>query len=80
MLGIQKSFTVVDHPQANGQVEVVNKIIKKILKTKLKAKKGAWVDEQQTVLWAYQTTVRSSTGETPFSMVYGVRDYDPSRK
>ncbi|XP_052209184.1 uncharacterized protein LOC127812704 [Diospyros lotus] len=51
-LGIKKSFTAVDHPQANGQVEAVNKIIKQILKTRLEARKGAWVDELQTVLWA----------------------------
>ena len=28
LLGIHKGFTVVDYPQANGQVEAVNKIIK----------------------------------------------------
>ncbi|XP_052177535.1 uncharacterized protein LOC127791591 [Diospyros lotus] len=70
-LGIQKSFTAVDHPQANGQVEAVNKIIKHALKMKLEDRKGAWADELQTVLWAYRTTARTSTAETPFSLVYG---------
>ena len=49
-LKIVKSFSAVDHPQANGQVEAVNKIIKQTLKMKLEAKKGAWVDELQKVL------------------------------
>ena len=49
-LEIQKSFTGMDHPQANGQVEPVNKIIKQILKTKLEARNEDWVDELQTVV------------------------------
>ena len=39
-LGIKKSFSSVDHPQTNGQVEAVNKIIKFNLKTKLEERKG----------------------------------------
>ena len=31
-LGILKSFSVVVHPQSNGQVEAVNKILKHNLK------------------------------------------------
>ena len=34
-LGIKKSFSSVDHPQMNGQIEAVNKIIKFNLKMKL---------------------------------------------
>ena len=34
-LGIKKSFSSVDHPQTNGHVEAINKIIKFNLKTKL---------------------------------------------
>ncbi|XP_074356459.1 uncharacterized protein LOC141696177 [Apium graveolens] len=33
--------------------------------------KGRWVEELPWVLWAYQTTPRSSTGETPFRLAYG---------
>ena len=33
--------------------------------------KGRWVEELPHVLWAYRTTPRRSTGETPFSMSYG---------
>ena len=32
--------------------------------------KGGWYGELQPVLWAYRTTPRRSTGETPFSLVY----------
>ena len=33
--------------------------------------KGRWVEELSHVLWAYRTTPRRSTEETPFSMSYG---------
>ena len=39
-LGIKKDFTAVCHPQSNGQIEAVNKIIKHTLKTKLEDSKG----------------------------------------
>ena len=71
-LGIKKNFSSVNHPQTNGQVEAVNKIIKYNLKTELEENKGFWVDELPKVLWVYRTTSRTSTGETPFSLAYGV--------
>ena len=39
-LGIKKGLSSVDHPQTNGQVEAINKIIKFNLKTKLEERKG----------------------------------------
>ena len=55
-LGIKNSFSSIDHPQTNGQVEAVNKIIKFNLRTKLEERKGLWVEELLKVLWAYRTT------------------------
>ena len=43
----------------------------KIIKTWLEGAKGVWLDELPGVLWAYRTTVRTSTGETPFKLAYG---------
>ena len=39
--------------------------------------KGRWVEELPHVLWTYRTTPRKSTGETPFSMTYGVEAVIP---
>ena len=50
-LEIKKSFSTVARPQANGQVEAINKTIKHNLKTKLEDLKGKWVDELPEVLW-----------------------------
>ena len=70
-LQIKKVFSLVAQPQANGQVEIINKTIKHNLKTKLKDLKGRWADELSKVLWAFRTSVRTPTGETPFSLIYG---------
>ena len=43
----------------------------KIIKTRLEGVKGVWPDEMPGVLWAYKTTVRTPTGETPFKLAYG---------
>ena len=43
----------------------------KIIKTRLEGAKGIWPDELPGVLWAYRTTVRTPTGETPFKLTSG---------
>ncbi|KAL5563900.1 hypothetical protein UlMin_033647 [Ulmus minor] len=69
---IRKHFSSVAHPQSNGQVEAVNKTIKRNLERKLEGLKNAWVEELPRVLWAYWTTSRTATRETPFSMTYSI--------
>uniref|UniRef100_A0A2N9FYD5 Uncharacterized protein n=1 Tax=Fagus sylvatica TaxID=28930 RepID=A0A2N9FYD5_FAGSY len=59
------------HPQANGQVEVTNRSLLKLIKTRLEGAKGLWPEELPSILWAYRTTVRIPTGETPFRMTFG---------
>ncbi|KAH9750796.1 Ribonuclease H [Citrus sinensis] len=70
-LGIELKYCSPAHPQSNGQAEAANKTIKRLLKTRLGAKKGAWVDELSGVLWAYRTTHKTATGETPFALAFG---------
>ena len=67
---IKLSFSTPRYPKANGQVESTNKTIIKIIKKRLKKANGLWVDKLPSVLWAYRTTARTSTGETPFSLIY----------
>ncbi|CAL8175330.1 unnamed protein product [Prunus armeniaca] len=76
-LKIKLCFASPAHPQSNGQVEAVNKIIKKTLKTKLDQAKGCWPELLPEVLWAYRTTFRTSTGETPFSLSFGTEAVAP---
>ena len=76
-LGITNRYSTPAYPQRNEQVEAVNKIIVNRLKKRLDDTKGRWVEELPHVLWTYQTTPRRSTGQTPFSMSYGVEAVIP---
>ena len=51
-------------------MEVTNRTLLKIIKTKLDDAKRAWPKELPNILWAYRTTARTSTGETPFRLTY----------
>ena len=64
-LGITNKYSTPVYPQGNRQAEAVNKVIVSGLKKKLDNAKERWVEELLHVLWAYRTTPRRSTGETP---------------
>ncbi|XP_060969790.1 uncharacterized protein LOC133037013 [Cannabis sativa] len=68
---IIKILSSVSRPQANGQVEVVNKTLKDTMKKNLDVAKGRWVDELPQVLWAHRTTEKTAMGHTPFSLAFG---------
>ena len=70
-LQIKKVFSSVAQPQANRQIEAVNKAINHNLKMKLKNLNGRWADELPEVLWAYKSTTKTTNGQTPFSLAYG---------
>lgn len=55
-LEINLRFFSPAHPQANGQFEALNKLLKRALKKKLGAKKGAWSKLLPEVLWPYHCT------------------------
>ncbi|KAG7559454.1 Ribonuclease H-like superfamily [Arabidopsis thaliana x Arabidopsis arenosa] len=76
--GIKLSYSTPRYPQGNRQAEASNKTILSNLKKRLSARKGGWYDELQPVLWAYRTTPRRATGETPFSLVYGMEAVVPA--
>ena len=42
-----------------------------LIKTKLEEHKGVWPEILPEVLWAYPTTQRTTTGESPFCLAYG---------
>ena len=65
------------HPQTNGQVEAVNKIIKKLLKKRIDNAQGLWAERLPEVLWSYRTTPTEANGETPFCMAFGTEAVMP---
>ncbi|KAJ9562122.1 hypothetical protein OSB04_007282 [Centaurea solstitialis] len=69
--GIRLITSTPRYPQSNGLAESSNKVIINSIRKRLKEAKGRWVEELPSVLWANRTTSRTSTGQTPFSLVYG---------
>ena len=51
----------------------MNRNLLKIIKTRLKGAKEAWPEELQNVLWAYRTTTKVPTGETPFRLTFDTK-------
>ncbi|XP_070057186.1 uncharacterized protein [Nicotiana tomentosiformis] len=64
-------------PQMNGAVEDANKNIKKILR-KMVDNFKQWHEKLPFSLLGYRTTVRTSTGETPYLLVYGTEAVIPA--
>ncbi|XP_017428581.2 uncharacterized protein LOC108336620 [Vigna angularis] len=58
-------------PKMNGAVEAANKNIKKIVQKMVVTYKD-WHEMLPFALHGYRTSVRTSTGATPFSLVYGM--------
>uniref|UniRef100_A0A2N9FD92 Integrase catalytic domain-containing protein n=1 Tax=Fagus sylvatica TaxID=28930 RepID=A0A2N9FD92_FAGSY len=77
-LNIKNHYSSPRHPQANVcQVEVTNRTLLKQIKTRLEGAKSMWVEELPSVLWAYRTTVRTPTKETPFKLTFGTEAVIP---
>ena len=71
VLGVTQLPTSGGHPQADGMVERLNRTLKQML-SKIVSKGGRdWDDQLGAVLFAYRTAPHTSTGITPFSLVYG---------
>ncbi|GJU60712.1 reverse transcriptase domain-containing protein [Tanacetum coccineum] len=70
-LCIRQCFASVKHLQANGLVERVNRSLGEGIKARLDERSKNWLEEISHVLWAHRTMIKSSNGETPFSLTYG---------
>ncbi|GJZ21872.1 reverse transcriptase domain-containing protein [Tanacetum coccineum] len=76
-LCIRQCFTSVKHPQANGLVERANRSLGKGINARLDERSKNWLEEISHVLWAHRTMIKSSNGETPFSLTYGAEAVIP---
>eukprot|EP00253_Pinus_taeda_P021084 PITA_21084 len=59
------------HPQANGQVEVTDRALEGILTKVVSNNRKDWADRLVEATWAYNTTWKTTTGFTPYELVYG---------
>ncbi|GJT05497.1 reverse transcriptase domain-containing protein [Tanacetum coccineum] len=77
-LCIQQHFASVKHPQTNGLVERANRSLGEGIKARLGKDNKNWLEEISHVLWAHRTMVKSSNGDTPFSLTYGTEAVIPA--
>ncbi|GJW56785.1 reverse transcriptase domain-containing protein, partial [Tanacetum coccineum] len=71
-LCIRQHFASVKHPQTNDLVERAKRSLREGIKARLDAKNKNWLEELSHVLWAHRTMIKSSNGDTPFSLTYGM--------
>ena len=70
-LGIRKTRSSPYHPQGAGLVERANRVIKEQLAKYLADKGGDWDSHISQVQLAYNSSVHSSTGLTPYYILHG---------
>ena len=65
-LGFLHENSTPYYPQDNGQVEAINKVLKNMLHRMFGDHKCNWHHILFSALWAYQTSVKKTTGFMPF--------------
>ena len=77
LLGIKQHFTTAYHPASNGIVEKINGDLKHMLAKVTAENPADWDTLLPTVLFAYREIPHSSTGFSPFELVYGANPRGP---
>lgn len=71
LLHIKKTRTTPYHPQCDGMVERFNRTLLNMLATHCKDQPWDWEQHIRKVCMAYNTSVNSTTGYTPFYLMFG---------
>ncbi|GJY65801.1 reverse transcriptase domain-containing protein [Tanacetum coccineum] len=69
--GVVHRFSTAYHPQTNGQVENINRALKRILEKTIGNNRKDWSYKLDDALWAFRTAFKTPLGTTPFRIIYG---------
>ncbi|GJY55175.1 reverse transcriptase domain-containing protein [Tanacetum coccineum] len=69
--GVTHRLSTAYHPQTSGQVEVSNRVLKRILERTVDENCVSWSDKLDDALWAFRTAYKTPIGCTPYKLVYG---------
>ncbi|GJX04330.1 reverse transcriptase domain-containing protein [Tanacetum coccineum] len=69
--GVTHKLSMTYHPQSNGQTEVTNRAIKRMLERSVGYNPKDWLEKLNDALWAFRTAYKTLTWCTPFRLVYG---------
>nr|GEW48501.1 reverse transcriptase domain-containing protein [Tanacetum cinerariifolium] len=69
--GVNHRLSIAYHPQISGQVEILNRSLKRILERTLGENRASWSDKLDDALWALCTAFKTPIGFTPYKLVYG---------
>ncbi|HBS53358.1 MAG TPA: hypothetical protein DD806_05115 [Flavobacterium sp.] len=75
LLDLKKIQTTAYHPQTNGALERTHRTMAEHLRALVNPEQTDWDDWLPHVVFTFNTTVHSSTGFTPFELLYG---YEPT--
>jgi hypothetical protein len=78
-LGVEHFTSSTYYPQGNGKVESTNKNLVRIIKKTIEDKPLQWHTLLTYALWVDRTTVKASTGCTPFHLMYGQESISPTK-
>nr|GEZ01834.1 reverse transcriptase domain-containing protein [Tanacetum cinerariifolium] len=62
--GVTHRLAIAYHPQTSGQVEVSNRVLKRILKRTVGENRASWSDKLDDALWAFRTAFKTYIGCT----------------
>ena len=76
-LGTKLLFSTTCHPQSDGQTEVVNRTLGKLLRCMIVQNIREWEELLPHIEFSYNRVVHSTTSHSPFEVLYGFNPLTP---